>query len=668
MAKIYSATFHAASTTPGERGFVTALATLFKERDDVLIWHGAQVEGKFTDVILFEGKTGLVVFEVKDWSLRSIESLSVSGAVIRKDGRLETRTQPHEQARAYTFSCRNAIELHAALRNDDGKFKNRGLIPVDKAVVFTNIERAQAESGSFSSYFRQFSGETLYGSELREGGRFGGPKGGAELLSFLRFLRSFGSRELTEAQRKVLHEKVLGGLPPFDPLAPPPSTKTEGARGMGPSVKTTPTVRGGGASAPGLRASPSGEGRRPMKVELSKRALKWASELDVEPRLIRGVAGCGKTLFLVKHAELKAAYAVPPRRILYTCYNLPLTGYVRGLLDENLAPGKRERVDVLSIYELVGRIAGQDVPHQGPTEKIRSLEQAAFEALGRNGLPFAAYDTVLIDEAQDFSPDLLRLALATLAPGSEDVKIAEDSVQDLYSKRPRGFSWASLGINVTGGRARNHLQSYRCTQPIFEFARDLLGEQADDDDDVDGLFNSDLGGRDGERPTHRQMPSAQALMRLISDDVEQQVKQGRRLGEMAVLYVSRLLLGDPAPLPSKPGKVSFEQLASRNLAASSEVFIDALKEQVKHPVEWFTRDVSARLNLDMGSPTIKVGSVYSAKGLDFECVYLVDLTGEAISLGAIDGGESKRTKHHRRLLYVGATRAKDRLAYLQLMP
>jgi ATP-dependent exoDNAse (exonuclease V) beta subunit len=46
---------------------------------------------------------------------------------------------------------------------------------------------------------------------------------------------------------------------------------------------------------------------------------------------------------------------------------------------------------------------------------------------------------------------------------------------------------------------------------------------------------------------------------------------------------------------------------------------------------------------------------------------LVDLTGEPLPHGLATTTEDERTQHHRKLLYVAATRAKERLALLELL-
>jgi superfamily I DNA/RNA helicase len=64
-------------------------------------------------------------------------------------------------------------------------------------------------------------------------------------------------------------------------------------------------------------------------------------------------------------------------------------------------------------------------------------------------------------------------------------------------------------------------------------------------------------------------------------------------------------------------------------------------------------DQSGKRAYDPRKPRINILTVQSSKGLEFKSVIL-------IGLGQLDASETK-TPHHMKLLYVGMTRAKERL-------
>jgi UvrD-like helicase C-terminal domain len=165
---------------------------------------------------------------------------------------------------------------------------------------------------------------------------------------------------------------------------------------------------------------------------------------------IEGVAGSGKTIVLAHRAALSAEDG---RRALILTFNRTLTNYVRGML--HLVPVAYDpgNVTVLHFHELCRRIHDH---YREPLPPVRraatepatvSLEddatdQVALESgwpasakrlLQAYGVPAALrFDAVLIDEAQDFSPQWFELIQALGAP---EVVLAYDAAQRLYERQ-----------------------------------------------------------------------------------------------------------------------------------------------------------------------------------------------------------------------------------------
>ena len=107
------------------------------------------------------------------------------------------------------------------------------------------------------------------------------------------------------------------------------------------------------------------------------------------------------------------------------------------------------------------------------------------------------YRHILVDEAQDLHPAQWRLLRAAVAEGPDDLFIAADPHQRIYSSRA---SLASLRISVRG-RSRKLSLNYRTTQEILAWAMPLLG--SDPVTGLDGEADSLLGYRS---PMHGQRP------------------------------------------------------------------------------------------------------------------------------------------------------------------
>jgi hypothetical protein len=87
--------------------------------------------------------------------------------------------------------------------------------------------------------------------------------------------------------------------------------------------------------------------------------------------------------------------------------------------------------------------------------------------------PQRIYDTILIDEAQDFTPSWIKIALLLLKTGGA-IFICDDSTQSIFHT----YNWASKGLDVSGPRTKRLLIPFRTTRQISLAAHSLV--DADD--------------------------------------------------------------------------------------------------------------------------------------------------------------------------------------------
>jgi AAA domain-containing protein len=218
-------------------------------------------------------------------------------------------------------------------------------------------------------------------------------------------------------------------------------------------------------------------------------------------RLLRGVAGSGKTIVLICRVRYLLAQH-PDWRILVVCYNRVLAGFLHRTIGD-------KRVEV-STFDAWGRqqlrAAGVDVPEppgRGPkwdefwVETVPKLLSQAFDE-GR--VKAAAYQAILIDEGQDFADTWYRVLLRALDPEANRLVIALDSSQNIYRRR---ISWRSLGIQIAG-RTRVLKRNYRNTRSIlaaaYAMVQELDAAEADPGELVSSLVVPDQALREGPAP------------------------------------------------------------------------------------------------------------------------------------------------------------------------
>ena len=211
------------------------------------------------------------------------------------------------------------------------------------------------------------------------------------------------------------------------------------------------------------------------------------------------------------------------------------------------------------------------------------------------------YRHILVDEAQDLHPAQWRLLRAAVAEGPDDLFIAADPHQRIYSNR---VSLASLRISVRG-RSRKLSLNYRTTQEILAWAMPLLG--SDPVTGLDGEADSLLGYRS---PMHGQRPQ----LRLAAT-------RGEEFAFLSERIRSWLAAG------FEPGAIG--------VTARSAGLVREAREALKAD-GLDTTSISGR----GGAAGVRAGTMHAMKGLEFQAVAVI---GVEEGTGPGPGGHHRRT-------------------------
>jgi hypothetical protein len=237
--------------------------------------------------------------------------------------------------------------------------------------------------------------------------------------------------------------------------------------------------------------------RKSLRPVMSKEQQRLCGlNMDGGPRLVRGVAGSGKTLVLA-HWLQKTVQKLsdrPDARVWAVYANRSLHQLLEDTIEEAwtadgvVGRSPLEQAHLHHVRNLlqtllgeVGlRISGDDFDYDAiaarylqrvPVEKVRPRCQAMF-----------------IDEAQDMGPNTLRLLSALVEPTDpanpkgRAVNIFYDDAQNIYDReRPK---WSEIGLGMTG-RSSVMKESFRSTRPITEFALNVLYRLQPPDGDAD---------------------------------------------------------------------------------------------------------------------------------------------------------------------------------------
>jgi UvrD-like helicase family protein len=193
---------------------------------------------------------------------------------------------------------------------------------------------------------------------------------------------------------------------------------------------------------------------RTLVTRVSGGLAQWARQLEFAPFRLRvtGTAGSGKTQLAL--AEFRAAVEAG-RRPLYVCYNRPLADHFAAIAP---AGGWAGTFHMLCEQRL--RETGRVPDFSAPDVFERMVSDAA-------DLPVTEawrFDTVIVDEGQDFSEAWRDMALALAREGTRLLWL-EDPLQNLYARPP---------VALPGWVGLRALTNYRSPRAIVAMLQGLL--------------------------------------------------------------------------------------------------------------------------------------------------------------------------------------------------
>lgn len=487
----------------GERRFAQRLES--KLEDDYLCWYNVPVgrTGLRPDFIILNPQRGLIVLEVKDWRIGTIQKIDPEDVELITDNGVVASKNPLAQARDYAIAVADILKNDPQLVHADGRYAGKMLLPWTFGVVLTNISRKDFEATDLGDVIDAH--RVICKDEMTESVD---PLGFQERLWGMFTIHVRGMLTLPQIERVRWHLFPEIRIPYrqaslFDVLDEEP--------------KELPDI---------LRV-----------MDLQQEQL--ARSLGGGHRVIHGVAGSGKTLILGYRAEHLAQVCARP--ILILCYNKVLAHRLDAWMT---AKGLNEKVHVRNFHrwcrdQLVTFQIGLPPQSPDPQAYIDELVDRVIRAVDRQQIPSAQYDAVMIDEGHDFRPEWLKLVVQMVNPKTESLLLLYDDAQSIYDTRKRrNFSLKSVGIQATG-RTTVLRVNYRNTQEIHDFATEFAKsvlEHKDAEDDGIPLLTPVSAGRRGPKPVVVKLPTMQEEAAFITAKLVEAHAMGTSWKDMAVLY------------------------------------------------------------------------------------------------------------------------------------
>ena len=415
--------------------------------------------------------------------------------------------------------------------------------------------------------------------------------------------------------------------------------------------------------------------------------------------VIRGAAGSGKTTTAIRNVRSGVCCYVArrwrqkaprPVRVLVLTFNRTLRGYVKELTQKQFVAGDAIALEVSTFaswaYGLLGRpqmindadqkirelSAGLSLDAQFSIEETHYLlsrflpedidnyltarrdgrggtprmERKAREALlsdvvrpyieykianslwDWNDLAVAlavntksSYDVVVVDETQDFSANEIRAVMNQVAE-EHTMTFVLDSAQRIYA---RNFAWTEAGVTVRPETSHRLTTNYRNSKQIARFAGAILnGITADEDG---SMPNFESATREGAIPIVISGKFGAQLAYVIN-----QIKLTVDLKSESVAFLH-------------PKGYGWFKTVRQVLTSEGLAYVE----------------LSAKEDWPEGDANIALSTLHSAKGLEFDHVFIIGLDAETTSMGENHVTEIKddeRLDNLRRLVAMGVGRAR----------
>lgn len=413
------------------------------------------------DVVVICPVAGVAVVEVKGVGLEEIEGIDPGGQfVIRYSSGARSRN-PFMQARNAMFDIKNAAE-----RAYSGAIS----LPFRFFVTMPRITR--------SAWCARWGENALCPPELLFAKDI--PKLSAAIESIGRKrLEALGREHWPATELQAIHQGAFGDTSVLLPL---------------PDERAPRRVR---AATLGEMFDDAAEDYKVLSEDQQRLSEQY---WETGPRVVRGVAGSGKTIVLANNLARRVQRLTnqgptlfaddnPAPRILAVCFNRTLAPFI----EKKVQAAYRQRtgaalppgiVHACSFNTLMWNKAEnglwryQKVFEKGSSDRARAEQYLRDLVYARENDPQTfdrnAYSAVYVDEGQDFLEEELRL-LASLSRRNRDepsVFIFYDDAQNLYGRqRP---NWQSLGLRITGGRSHIMAECFRNTRQVLNVGFNVL--------------------------------------------------------------------------------------------------------------------------------------------------------------------------------------------------
>lgn len=591
------------SATAGERLVFRTLKHYLP--DDYIVYFEPNIHGRRPDFVIIGPDLGLIVLEVKDYTRSTLYQLNHDEWIITPaNGSQKKIKSPFLQARENMFKLTDVLKKDQNLIQHEGKYATTLKFPYGSGVIFTRLTQNDCiRHGLYQVIDPCFS-----------------------------LMRDEINPDDPQFSEEILIEKILNMFTvPYRLKQPLTGEEIDSIR-----YHLFPEVR---ISAEFKKVTPYQDQlllslHNIRAMDLHQENL--AKQLGDQNRLIRGVAGSGKTLILASRAKLLSKQH-PEWKILILCFNISLARFIEQMVQQMML----EPDDLFDFDPLVKRkshlieVRNFHAWLQNDLHISERRISSTLEKLRKREIILPSYDAILIDEGQDFEPEWLELASEVLNPETKSLLLVEDRAQSIY-KRKRSYV-QDTGLDFRG-RSKILNINYRNTSQIVSFAWSFYQS------------NSSLKDKVVTKELDGEIIAPQSTLRRGPEPAIIKCEHFFKEADLVARQIKKL--HDEKKVPYSEMLILY-----RVQKFSTMHYVDALQRAldyygIKH--FWITENSETKRTFSKDDQCVKISTIDSSKGLDFQAVFIVNVDNMPFKY-------EEDVEREVSLLYIGMTRAKEYL-------
>lgn len=494
------------NATDGEKRVFRLLETQLP--DDYIVWSELRINERYPDFVVVGPELGILVLEVKDWSINNIRSIYKDKIIFKNHSE---KSNPFNQANTYKMNIFNLLQ-----KNLKGYKKgNRDyLFPCNHAVVFTNISKSEfdyrVKENNDEDIKKVFNNKfILFQDQINEIIKNGKPMRLIEKLVDMKD-QTFGEKlgkEIIKEIRKVLYPEIVI------------------------SDSNSDTI-----------------------ISMEIKQEQYAKTINDGCNVIKGIAGSGKSVILVARGK----YLREMHRdwnILVLTYNKTLSKYYTEIFDKSSSEGKFDICTFHSFAIKALNLINNDVRFNENDKRIEYLLNH-IDKIDKLDVD-NKYDAILIDEGQDFECDWLKLVTYMLKVKEKShLLITSDGAQNIYD---RDYILENAGIQNYEMIILD--SNYRNTEEIIGFSSLYLMDTTEDNDTSYSANHNNYftlyknAYRNGENVEVLKGNNVEEEIEMIMNKVRFYIDSGYKLKDIAILSPVKGVFSDLSNKLAKDYKV-----------------------------------------------------------------------------------------------------------------